>query len=450
MKPVIPLAALLVMVVLLLISWSNIGDVRTEAQRKYDQYIKKAEMYEDKKIYIDAVKQYEAALKLKPENYDLAMKLTGLYTELEDDKGYISACRKAIGSDKSQADPYIMALEKCCDIGDNKQARAILKQAKTNLKDAQNVTEEQRSEINRLELKIYGSSRTTPFTADQFFGFHQINGKGDPVALVQKDGLFGIINGHGTKLTKIGYEEIGLPANGLQAVLEDGERFFVTASSGYRKVVPDDAAEALGCFSGTYAPVKAGGKYGYINQKMEQGHFDYDFAGSFENGAAIVQKNGKWGLIGTDFSDKVPAEFDEIKMDYYGFGLTYGVFFGRKGSTWGMYRTNGELLADGFEDVRLFASAEPAAVKKDGKWGFADKTGKIVIDPEFEDADSFSCGYAPVKQHGEWGCINSEKLLVIEPQYDLLSAFNSGGVAYCEDEDDKKFLIVTVYDEEKE
>lgn len=449
MKSAMPLIALLVMAALVLISWSNVNDFRTESKEKYDQYMKKAEMYEEKKIYIDAVKQYESALKLKPENYELAMKLTGLYTELEDDKGYISACRKAINSDKTQAEPYIMALEKCCEIGENKQARAILAEAKVNLKDSQNVTEEQRSSIEQLELKIFGTNRTGPCNVDEFYGFHQINGKGDPVALVKKDDRFGIINGHGSKLTRLDYDEIGLPASGLMAVMKDGERFFFTSSGGYRKVVPDGEAEALGCFSGTYAPVKIDGKYGYINQKMDQGHFDYDYAGSFENGAAIVQKDGKWGVIGTDFSEKVAPDFDEIKIDYYGFGLTYGVFFGKKGESWGMYKTSGELLADGFEDVRLFASAQPAAVKQGGKWGFADRTGKIVIDPKYDDADSFSCGYAPVKQNGEWGCINREQLMVIEPQYDLISAFNSEGVAYCEDEEDKKFLIVTVYDEKE-
>lgn len=449
MKPVIPLAALMVMAALLLISWSNLSDIRTETTKKYNQYMKKGEMYEEKKIYIDAVKQYESALKLKPENYELAMKITGLYTELEDDKGYISACRKAIKSDKSQAEPYIMALEKCYEIGENKQAHEILNQAKTNLKESQNVTEKQRESLEKLELRIYGDSRTAPCNVDEFFGFHQMNGTGDAVALVKKEGCFGIINSRGSKLSEILYDEIGLPANGLQAVLEDGERFFITSSGGYRKIVPDDAAEELGCFSGTYAPLKAGGKYGYINQKMEQGHFDYDFAGSFENGAAIVQKNGKWGLIGTNFSDKVPAEFDEIKMDHYGFGLTYGVFFGKKGSTWGLYNLSGEQLADGFEDVRMFASKQPAAVKKDGKWGFADKSGKIVIEPAYDDADSFSCGYAPVKQNGEWGCINREQLLVIEPQYEKLSAFNNAGYAYCEEEGEKKFLIVTVYDEKE-
>lgn len=445
MKSVIPLAVLAAMGALVLISWKNVGDVRTQDARDFQQYMKKGEAFEEKKIYIDAVKQYESALKIEPQNYELAMRITDLYEKLEDDKSYISACQKAIKSDPSQAAPYIMAVERCSALGDNKQAAALLKKADENLKDSQNVAPEEQAKLDALKLEVYGDCRTSKINVEAFYGFHQIDGKGTSAALVQREGKFGIISNTGSNLTDTVYDEINLPANGLIAVMKDGERYFETSKGGYRKVVPDDKAEALGIFSGTYAPIKVGGKYGYINQKMNQVHFDYEYAGGFEKGAAIVKKDGKWGIIGTDFAMNVPAEFDEIKMDYYGFGLTYGVFFGRKGSTWGLYDLTGSQLADGFEDVRLFASDQPAAFKKDGRWGFVDKTGKIVIDPQYDDADSFSCGYAPVKQLGKWGCINRDALLVIAAEYDQLSAFNESGYAFCQQGDDTMFLIVKVY-----
>ena len=110
-----------------------------------------------------------------------------------------------------------------------------------------------------------------------------------------------------------------------------------------------------------------------------------------------------------------------------------------------MYDKNGKCLSEGYDDAKMFASNEPAAVKKNGKWGYIDNKGKIVIEPAYEDADSFSIGYAPFCENGKWGCIDKKGVVLIKPQFELLKPFFKNGTAFVVDDGKKKLITVTIY-----
>ncbi|MCQ2408746.1 MAG: WG repeat-containing protein [Oscillospiraceae bacterium] len=458
MKKLMPVLILIGMCLLLVVSWKNVSAARNESALQYDKTVKEAERMEEKEIYggdSGAIKKYQSALRQKPGDYEMAMHIVSLYDKMEeadepyDTNDYVAACQAAIKCDPKQADPYCIAVDKLISQKQEKDAYQIILKAKKNMEDEngdplEGVDADKLKQLEEQRIEMLSTYSQFNFEFDGFYGFHQIGGTESDRAKVSLDGKFGLITGTGSTAADCLYDDINLAGNDLIAIEKDGEYFFI-AGAGGRRVVTDSQADWLGVFSNKYAPVKYGDAYGYIDKKMKEYHFEYEYAGNFENGIAPVKKDGKWGVIKSDFSAVNGYDFDEILIDEYGFCAPYKVFFAKSGGSWALYSTGGEKLAEGFEDVRQFASKQPAAVKKDGKWGFISLKGEMVIEPEYTDAKSFSCGYAPVQQDGKWGCIGLDRKMLIQPEFLAMESFSSQGYAYAEiepqpdeDSEDKK------------
>ncbi len=442
MNRALPLVILLIMGAMLLVAWSNISDAKTETVEKYNTLMENGKRFEEKKIYVDAVTQYEAALNLRPD-YELAMRLAGLYQEMSNSTGYVKSLESAISCDPLNPEPYFMLIDEYAVEGNAKKLYSFLNKTKTSLAESENFTDEQRQKVDQMLKEILGHISIIPFDYDEAYGFHSYQGSGTTYIRVRSGDCYGILDGSLSDYMACAYSDVGFPNSSL-IPYNDGKEYIFLDGSGNRKVVPDSPATAIGAFGGGYAPMQTGGKYGYIDTQMNESHFDYDFAGSFENGIAPVQQNGKWFVINTQFA-AVGQSFDEILVDAYGFCAPYGVYFGKTGNTWGMYSVSGDLLADGFEEVKQFASTQPAAVKQGGKWGFLSLSGEMVIEPKYEDADSFSIGYAPVKTGSLWGCINLENTMIVDPQFVALSSFSSSGYAIGETEEGLCSIIIQQY-----
>ena len=447
MKKLMPVLILIGMFLLLAISWKNVSAARNASALQYDKTVKEAERMEEKAIYggdSGAIKQYQSAMRLKPGNYEMAMHVVSLYEkmseadELYDVKDYVAACEDAIKCDPKQAEPYWLAVDSLMTANKKNDAYQMIKKAKSKLENEkgeplEGVDAETLKKLEDVRMELLSSYNTVGCEFDGFCGFHRIGGTESDRAKVSLNGAFGLISGGARSIADCLYEDINLAGNDLIAIKKDGEYFFISGDGG-RRVVTDSKADWLGVFSDKYAPVKYGDTYGYIDKKMREYHFEYEYAGNFENGIAPVKKDGKWGVIKTDFTAVNGFDFDEILVDAYGFCAPYKVFFAKTGGTWALYSAGGEKLAEGFEDVRQFASKQPAAVKKDGKWGFINLKGETVIEPEYTDAKSFSCGYAPVQQDGKWGCIGLDRKMLIQPEFLAMEPFSSEGYAYAETE----------------
>lgn len=442
MKRLLPLIVLLVMGAMLMISWSNISDAKTEVAEKYSTLIKDAEKYEEKQIYVDAVKKYESALKMKPD-YDMSMKVAGMYQEMNNEKGYLKMLDNAISCDETNPEPYFKLIDYYNNAGDMQKLYKELTRAEKALDGSERMTDEQNRKLNSLLKKLRSQISIHTFIGQEFYGFHRYEGKGSSYAKVCVDGLYGIMNAKFSNYVAPEQKDIGYPGGGLIPIYKNNEYYYID-TDGNRKIVPDEPATAIGAFGGGKAPLQVDGKYGYIDTKMNESHFDYEFAGSFENGIAPVKQNGKWFVINPQFA-AVGPNFDEILVDAYGFCAPYGVYFGKSGNNWGMYNTAGEKIADGFEEVRQFASTQPAAVKKDGKWCFISLDGAIVLETDYADADSFSLGYAPVQKGDLWGCIDQENDVLIDPQFKHLSSFNEEGNAIGENAEGLCTVNITRY-----
>ena len=111
----------------------------------------------------------------------------------------------------------------------------------------------------------------------------------------------------------------------------------------------------------------------------------YDEVGSFSEGLARVEKDGKDGFINKKGEEVVKVgKYD--KVEYFNEGM--------------------------------------ACVEKDGKWGFINKKGEEIAKVgKYDDVSDFSKGMARVEKGGKWGFINKKGEEVVKPEYDGVGDF---------------------------
>lgn len=132
------------------------------------------------------------------------------------------------------------------------------------------------------------------------------------------------------------------------------------------KAAIDEAIKSVedgGGFSDGLAPVKTGGRWGYIDKTGRAAIAPaYEEAKQFNEGLAAVKSGGKWGYI--DAAGKTAVEFR-------------------------------------FDDAQSF-SEDVAAVVSDNAWCYVDKKGVKIINARAEEAAPFFDGMAVVKIAGSW------------------------------------------------
>ena len=148
-----------------------------------------------------------------------------------------------------------------------------------------------------------------------------------------------------------------------------------------------------------------------------------------------MKEGNDWYVIRSDFSKVNDKAYDEVLLDERGVCCSKGVYFAKSGGEYQMFSKEGSLISDRkFEDARLFASLEPAAVKMGGKWGFIKTDGEFAIEPEYDDAKSFACGLAPVLVEDKWGYINLDKEFIVPAVLYEAQSFSEKGSAFVKEE----------------
>lgn len=158
-----------------------------------------------------------------------------------------------------------------------------------------------------------------------------------------------------------------------------------------------------------YAVVKKNGLYGFVDHNNQIViACSYCYAEPFSEGTAIVKTSGKTGCHYQSKYYRYPSRTEQIED-----------------GTWGLVNLQGELIADGYEDIKKFNDGL-AAAKKNGKWGYIDKKGKVVIPFRFAKAKSFSDGLAAVAFKIRYGYIDGHNNTIIPFQYIEAGDFQEG------------------------
>lgn len=220
----------------------------------------------------------------------------------------------------------------------------------------------------------------------------------DGLAPVRRGNLCGYINEKGQVAIPLKYEAAGLFSEGLALVWSDGKMGYIDKTGawavkpqfevffGYAGVFHGSSLETgFGRFRDGFAPVLTfpRGPFYFIDKTGKRAFAQtYEVAGEFNEGLAPVKVGGKWGFIDKSGHMVIQPKFDDIP-DYWSQlpkGFSQGLAAAQYGGKVGYIDKNGKFVipasyvsgssftADGFAYVNINA----------GTLGVIDKTGKVI------------------------------------------------------------------------
>lgn len=429
---------LVILLVFTVIAWGGLFKNKATDEKNYKNYIEMADRSMEKGIYIDAVDNYTLALNLDSKNYDLAMKLVTAYDSLGDTQGLMSACDKAISIDSKNIQPYEIKINYY--ISKAQYAKAIKV-----LNSAEHVSD--KDKLSELSVLLH-----TKFS-EKYLGYSQISDWHvqtdlDYVAISEND-KWGMSKNDGTKKIKVQYDYMGAYSSD-EAVIPcclNGEYYYID-KDGNKKLVGDKEYQFLGSFGSGYAPAQLNNFYGYINRNFDEFDFKYEYAGAFSNDVAAVKKDGKWALINNKFKNITEFEYDNIKVNDYGYCFEFGYAVAQKNDKYYLLDKNGKTVFKGdFDDMKLPASEDGAvAVKTGDKWGYINNDGSVLIEAAYDDAYSFSLGFAPVKMNDRWAYIDTNNTAITEFKFFEARPFSSTGAAIVKSVANWNIIVLCEYE----
>lgn len=132
----------------------------------------------------------------------------------------------------------------------------------------------------------------------------------------------------------------------------------------------------------------------------------------------------KWGYINELGEEIIPCEYDYAE-DFIG---DYAIV--EKEGKKGIVSANGDVSVSLVYDNLVYLTKKWYKAKKDGKWGIIDYNGNIIIPLEYLDISRPSENRIAVKTNGflngQWGFIDYANNLVISPIYDNVKDFSEG------------------------
>jgi hypothetical protein len=272
-------------------------------------------------------------------------------------------------------------------------------------------------------------------------------------SIVQKDGLYGVINQKGKYIIPNHYLEIQNPDGIIFAVKDkkglwgfltpekklsdcryDNFRFtsnhLIIAQEASRWGVLDPQGKIIIPFQYRYINHLSGNKFkaGKFNQWQVRTFsneiknlFEYDSITYMGGNLFKFCLAGKYGLI--DQHNKViTTEFQNIFESTLASKFPKKEFAKEKPITARNIRIP---LEERFDTVYHFSEGF-AKFRSDKKYGFVDSLGNIRLVPQYTNARHFSEGMVAVMLIGKWGFMDTHEHLIVQPYYDEVSDYKNG------------------------
>lgn len=130
------------------------------------------------------------------------------------------------------------------------------------------------------------------------------------------------------------------------------------------------------------------------------------------------RRNGKWGFMDTDGTERIKAEYDWVESFINGQAIV-GV-----GERMGTINRSGRVVVPvEYDEVREFNEGT-AVVERNGRFGAVDRGGELVVPMVFTELGDLSEGLAYAEDHGKLGYVNARGEVVIAPVYEEAAAFH--------------------------
>lgn len=219
-----------------------------------------------------------------------------------------------------------------------------------------------------------------------------------------------------------------LSDDGVTVITGEDSRIFDTANSMVLGIFQTPVSVA-GVYAEGLIPAQISGKYGYYNDYADYQFGSYDYAGTFQDGLAAVEENGKWMLVNT--KGEVERDgLEQIVGDLAGRYQVQDAILVKEAGTYVVYDTKWKRRADlACDEVDILSTDGVIATRTGSRWGFVDMDGNTVIEPIYAAARSFSNGLAAVQNsEGLWGFVDKTGRLVIDYTFADTGYMSAAGV----------------------
>lgn len=398
-------------------------------------HLAKAASLEEQGIYVDAVTEYESALKYSPENPDINYKMALAYLQLGENKKFVNLSKEIISEypEKSQVlDTLIQYYQ------ERDQEEAV--------KYVAGLVEEQPENENAKKwfLELKGSYKESTINCEEL-----IDSYGDYFIVAREDMESGLlrqelVDAQGNRILSDAYEAVGvMTEEGLALVVKDGRTFYADEDGNVRKVPDMSVYQSVSMIHNERIVACRNGLYGLLDEELEEKtDFVYEEMSVPASNLTAAKQGGKWGLLSRSGSEKTEFIYDDVLCDEHGIATRQKLVFVGEGGSYHIINHKGETVgAEVFEYAKAFPDAGYAAVCRDGKWGYVNEKGEVVIDCQFEDARSFQNGYAAVYQDGKWGYIDASGTVVVPYTFEEATDITSSGTAVVYDGDWKMIQL---------
>lgn len=422
-----------VFVLLLGFSWYINVSALINEPREYKEHLEKAESLEEKGIYVDAINEYEEALKYDSDNADIKMKLAYAYLSNENSSKFVSLCEEIAETNQNNEEAIDALMEYYIDQEATGKAVKYLKDYVSKHPDDE--------KANEWFTQLKGSY------SKKYCWYSDMSGIYNDYFLVSQDDLWGIADADGSEVIDPEYDFIQVFSTEGYALAKKDGRYVYIDKKGQTRMVPDKEYKDLGMFSSGCVCASKNGKYGLLNQEMEPiTEFEWEKATAIYNNVGAACENGKWALIDEKGKSITDYIYDDVIVDEYGFCNRQGLIFVKTDGKYKLINEKGKTVGKlSFDNARCFCESGYAAVCSDGKWGYIDEEGNLVIEYSYSDAQSFSNGYAAVKEGDYWGYIDTDNHLIIDMIFTDATSFSQDGTVVIEKDDTRQLIQLDLF-----
>lgn len=431
-------------------------------------------LFDNKKMYSDAVAKYKSLVELNPQNYNNIIEYRDYCSNHDFDAECANASLRAINLKKQSGETDFSSakiyLEWLSETDDNK-IYSFVKECVKNYSDDEKKYFSDYYDSIKGNCKYFGARYTTfgEWHNSYVYQDSKYYYGGEYYTFAEdKNANICVIDSAGGTLFSA--PEIMSYSSGKKLIAAHHENQLVYLDNkSHRKIVPYNSSENellnydyLGAYYNNIANFSVNGKWGYINGNADIITDEYEYATPFINGVSAVKKDGIWQFVTISDNSIVPLDnekFADVKIDEYGCPFSYGYAYVKKvgSEKWSLIslavdvenKKIGGIKHVGsleFDDVKPFGVC--GAVKQNDKWGFINSSGEWVLEPMFDDAKSMVCGLAPVMIDGKWGYADITGKMIIEPQFEDAVSFNLKGVGAVKSDGKYRMIELNEYAEE--
>ncbi len=147
--------------------------------------------------------------------------------------------------------------------------------------------------------------------------------------------------------------------------------------------------------------VRAGGKWGFITQqgRLLTSPLSFEDQHNFHDGFAIVEIDGRWGVIDMNGDMIIDPQFEKIDRN------SNGIFRVTRGGRTFWINARGREVPEPYKDLNarrhlmLKCAGGATLATRNGQWGIAAQDGQMLVEAKYEAIDCFRHGLVWVPDH---------------------------------------------------